>query len=57
VSETGWKPQVGFEKGPAGTVAWYRDHSGWVERVKSGEYRNWHERNYADRGTLASPGR
>ncbi len=47
--ETGWTPQVSFEEGLAQTVAWYRDNSAWVERVKSGEYRNWYERNYGSR--------
>jgi len=48
--ETGWKPQVDFEEGLARTVAWYRDNAEWVARVKSGEYRNWYERNYGTRG-------
>jgi dTDP-glucose 4,6-dehydratase len=47
--ETGWQPQVGFEEGLDSTVAWYRDHRGWVERVKSGEYQNYYDRNYRDR--------
>ena len=47
--ETGWKPRVSFEEGLARTVAWYRDNSAWVDRVKSGEYRNWYERNYGAR--------
>ncbi len=47
--ETGWKPLVNFEDGLAATVAWYRDNAAWVARVKSGEYRNWYERNYANR--------
>lgn len=48
--ETGWKPQVDFEEGLTRTVAWYRDNAEWVARVKSGEYRNWYERNYGTRG-------
>jgi dTDP-glucose 4,6-dehydratase len=47
--ETGWKPLVSFEEGLARTVAWYRENSTWVDRVKSGEYRNWYERNYGAR--------
>lgn len=48
-AETGWKAQVGFEQGLAQTVAWYRDNRDWVARVKSGEYQNYYERNYANR--------
>jgi dTDP-glucose 4,6-dehydratase len=47
--ETGWAAQVGFEDGLARTVDWYRQNSAWVERVKSGEYRNYYARNYDQR--------
>lgn len=47
--ETGWRPRVEFEDGLARTVAWYRENAGWVERVKSGEYRTYYERNYGNR--------
>ena len=50
--ETGWQPQVDFEVGLARTIAWYRDNEGWVERVKSGEYRNWLSANYGSRQTV-----
>jgi dTDP-glucose 4,6-dehydratase len=52
--ETGWSPQVDFEPGLAETVQWYRENAGWVERVRSGEYREFYERNYGNRsGELA----
>lgn len=35
----GWRPQVKFETGLAETVAWYRNNTEWVERVRSGAYR------------------
>ncbi len=47
--ETGWQPLMDFETGLARTIEWYRDHSDWVERVRSGEYRAYYERNYAER--------
>lgn len=47
--ETGWQPKVGFEEGLAATLAWYSDNRGWVERVRSGAYQNYYERNYRDR--------
>ena len=38
-----------FETGLAETVSWYRDHRDWWEQIKSGEYREYYERQYADR--------
>jgi dTDP-glucose 4,6-dehydratase len=38
--ELGWSASIAFEEGLAETVAWYRDHAGWVERVRSGAYRS-----------------
>jgi dTDP-glucose 4,6-dehydratase len=38
-SELHWHPTVAFESGLATTVAWYRDHPAWIERVRSGAYR------------------
>jgi dTDP-glucose 4,6-dehydratase len=31
-------------------VRWYLDNMQWVENVASGEYRNWLDTNYAERG-------
>lgn len=45
----GWAPQTTFDAGLRETVAWYREHRGWWERIKSGEYRAYYERQYADR--------
>jgi len=47
--ETGWKPVVDFEDGLARTIEWYRAHTAWVARVRSGEYRAYYEQNYANR--------
>ncbi|MBM3814186.1 MAG: dTDP-glucose 4,6-dehydratase [Acidimicrobiia bacterium] len=46
---TGWAPQVPFEQGLAETIDWYRNNQTWVAHVKSGEYREYYERNYAGR--------
>ena len=52
--ELGWKPAETFETGIRKTVQWYLDHPDWVARVQSGAYREWVDRNYADRtGTAA----
>jgi dTDP-glucose 4,6-dehydratase len=45
-----WTPRETFETGLAKTVRWYLDHAQWVAQVKSGEYRQWLEKNYGARG-------
>ncbi len=47
--ETGWRPEMDFETGLARTIEWYRSNTGWVERVRSGEYLTYYERNYGHR--------
>jgi len=49
-TELGWTPAETFETGFRKTVAWYLENPAWVERVRSGEYRNWIEQNYGARG-------
>jgi len=48
-AELGWTPRETFETGLAKTVRWYLDNAAWVASVKSGEYRQWLETNYAQR--------
>jgi dTDP-glucose 4,6-dehydratase len=47
--ELGWRPAETFETGIRKTVQWYLDHADWVADVQSGGYREWVERNYAQR--------
>jgi dTDP-glucose 4,6-dehydratase len=49
IRHTGWHPEVEFEAGLAATVEWYRSNQGWVDRVRSGDYRTYYERNYSGR--------
>jgi dTDP-glucose 4,6-dehydratase len=51
----GWKPEKSFEKGIAETVAWYLANRSWWEPIKSGEYREYYERQYAARLAAAKP--
>ncbi|MEE4266386.1 MAG: dTDP-glucose 4,6-dehydratase [Desulfobacteraceae bacterium] len=44
--ELGWVPRESFKSGLKKTIQWYLDNSQWVERVKSGEYREWIEKHY-----------
>jgi len=45
-NELGWRQKFGFEQGLDMTIKWYMNHQNWVDRVRSGEYRKWMERNY-----------
>lgn len=46
----GWKPQETFETGIEKTVNWYLQNQDWVHNVTSGEYRNWIQTHYTERG-------
>ncbi len=45
----GWEPQVAFADGLAQTVEWYRTNRDWWAPIKSGEYREYYERQYGAR--------
>ena len=42
----GWGPLTRFDEGLARTVEWYRDNAWWWEPIRSGEYREYYERQY-----------
>jgi len=46
VRALGWTPQVGFDEGLELTVQWYRDNEWWWQPIRSGEYRDYYERQY-----------
>jgi dTDP-glucose 4,6-dehydratase len=48
-AELGWSPRIPFAHGLMQTVEWYLQNRGWWERVRSGEYRTYYERNYGAR--------
>ena len=47
--ELGWEPRYTFAQGLAETVDWYVAQRPWWERVRSGAYRDYYERQYGDR--------
>jgi dTDP-glucose 4,6-dehydratase len=47
--ELGWQQKYAFEEGLRHTISWYLKNRDWVERVRSGEYRTWIEKNYSAR--------
>jgi dTDP-glucose 4,6-dehydratase len=42
----GWRAEVHFEEGIRRTVEWYRDNEDWWGPIRSGEYREYYERQY-----------
>jgi dTDP-glucose 4,6-dehydratase len=46
VRELGWEAKVGFEEGLRRTVEWYRENEWWWAPIRSGEYREYYERQY-----------
>ena len=51
--ETAWQPLMDFETGLGRTIDWYRANSPWIERVRSGAYRSYYEKNYGNRETVS----
>jgi dTDP-glucose 4,6-dehydratase len=47
--ELGWRPAEAFGSGLRKTVAWYLEHTPWVENVRTGAYRDWIRKNYGER--------
>jgi dTDP-glucose 4,6-dehydratase len=44
--ELGWKPTVTFEEGLSKTIDWYLDNPIWMERIISGEYETYYNKQY-----------
>ena len=49
MNELGWKPSVTFEQGLEKTIQWYLDNESWLESVTSGNYKNYYQKQYANR--------
>ena len=50
IGEVEWNPQVNLKDGLELTVAWYRENSDWVKKIRDQkEYQSWMENNYHDR--------
>jgi dTDP-glucose 4,6-dehydratase len=48
-AQLGWGPRIAFPDGLKSTVEWYVQNRGWWERVRTGEYRTYYDRNYGAR--------
>lgn len=47
--ELGWKQNHSFDEGLENTVSWYLANIHWCQNIKTGEYKNWLEKNYNNR--------
>jgi dTDP-glucose 4,6-dehydratase len=47
--ELGWAPGHRFEEALAATVRWYVEHRAWWERILTGEYLRYYEKQYGGR--------
>jgi dTDP-glucose 4,6-dehydratase len=45
-TELGWEARVRFAEGLGRTVEWYRDNEDWWGPIRSGEYREYYEKQY-----------
>ena len=52
-AELGWEPRPSFREGLGKTVQWFQDNVEWWHEIKSGEYLEFYEKNYRDRGATA----
>jgi dTDP-glucose 4,6-dehydratase len=47
-SKLGWKADVDFDEGLRMTVDWYMNNRGWWEKIKSGEFKEYYKKMYAE---------
>lgn len=47
--ELGWVPKYTFDVGIEQTIEWYLEHRDWWERIVSGQYQEYYEKQYAGR--------
>jgi dTDP-glucose 4,6-dehydratase len=48
-AELGWRPRRDFDAGIRETVTWYSTNAVWLQAVRTGEYRDYYERQYGAR--------
>jgi dTDP-glucose 4,6-dehydratase len=52
IHELGWQPRHDFGKALEATVDWYTDNRWWWEKIKTGEYASYYQRQYGARQVL-----
>ena len=49
-TELGWLPQTSFDEGIKRTIRWYLEHRKWWEDILAGDYQDYYEKMYGNRG-------
>ncbi len=49
LSELAWRPKWSFGNSLRDVVQWYLDYRAWAEAIKSGEYKEFYDRQYGER--------
>jgi dTDP-glucose 4,6-dehydratase len=44
--ELGWRPVETWESGLQKTISWYKENTQWIERARSGAYREYYQQHY-----------
>ena len=44
--ELGWRPAIDWADGLRSTVDWYRSNTEWIERVRTGQFREFYDKHY-----------
>ncbi|MCF0245647.1 MAG: dTDP-glucose 4,6-dehydratase [Ileibacterium sp.] len=50
--ELGWEPEYNFDTGIAQTIQWYLDNKDWWQHILSGEYQDYFNSMYVEKGRL-----
>jgi dTDP-glucose 4,6-dehydratase len=48
-NQLGWNPKVPFDKGIKMTIQWYLENKEWWEKIISGDYQKYYEKQYGNR--------
>ncbi len=49
-TELGWLPETKFDDGIKATINWYLDNESWWKNILSGDYQNYFQKMYVDKG-------
>lgn len=49
LEKLGWKPTYNFENGLTQTIQWYVENKDWWEKILTGEYQDYFEKQYAEK--------
>ncbi len=49
-TELGWLPETKFDDGIKATIQWYLEHEDWWKNILSGDYQNYFQKMYVEKG-------